>query len=129
MDIVKEISRLPNFGYVFWGDDGREHLAILGGQSAQKSETYEWYNSIIRTSYEMQKLYKQTELPIDDKRELARLMQKMHSLCKTRKEGLFTMDEQEQYLNERSEDELKQIEQQVKMHMESRNYYRDYIYR
>ena len=29
MDIVKEISRLPNFGYVFWGDDSREHIAVL----------------------------------------------------------------------------------------------------
>lgn len=38
------------------------------------------------------------------------------------------MDEQEKYLNERSEDELRQIEQQVKMHLECRTFYRDYIY-
>lgn len=129
MDIIKEINRLPNFGYVFWGDDGREHLAVLGGHSVQKSDRYEWSDSILRTSYAMQKLYEQTELSVDDKRELARLMQKMHSLCETRKVGLFTMDEQEKYLSERSEDELKQIEQQVKMHMECRIYYRDFIIR
>ena len=56
-------------------------------------------------------------------------MQKTHSLCKTRKEGLFTMDEQEKYLSERGEDELKQIEQQVKMHVECRLFYRDFIFR
>ncbi len=35
LDIIKEINRLPNFGYVFWGDDNREHLAILGGHSSK----------------------------------------------------------------------------------------------
>lgn len=129
MDIVKEISRLPNFGYVFWGDDGREHVAVLGGHSSKKSDVYKWYLSISRTSYAMQKIYKQTELSINDKIELAQLMQKMHSLCETRKVGLFTMDEQEKYLSERSEDELKQIEQQVKMHLDCRNFYKNYIYR
>ena len=129
MDIIKEINRLPNFGYVFWGDDGREHVAVLGGHSAQKTDRYEWSDSILRTSDAMQKIYERAELSADDKRELARLMQKMHSLCETRKAGLFTMDEQEKYLNERSEDELKQIEQQVKMHLDCRNFYRDYIYR
>ena len=129
MDIIKEINRLPNFGYVFWGDDGREHVAVLGGHSAQKTDRYAWSDSILRTSDAMQKIYERAELSADDKRELARLMQKMHSLCETRKVGLFTMDEQEKYLNERSEDELKQIEQQVKMHLDCRNFYRDYIYR
>lgn len=128
MDIVKEISRLPNFGYVFWGDDGRVHIAVLSGHSAKKSDSYEWSDSILRTSSAMQKLYEQTELSVDDKKELARLMQKMYSLCETRKVGLFTMDEQEKYLNERSEDELKQIEQQVKMHLDCGTFYRDYIY-
>ena len=128
MDILKEINRLPNFGYVFWGEDGREHIAVLSGHSAQKSERYEWSDSILRTSYAMQKIYEKTELSLDDKRELARLMQKMHSLCETRKVGLFTMDEQEKYLSERSEDELKQIEQQVKMHLDCGVFYRDYIY-
>ena len=129
MDIVKEIGRLPNFGYVFWGDDGREHIAVLGGHSSKKSDGYKWSGSILRTSYTMQKLYKQTQLSVDNKKELAELMTKMHSLCETRKNGLFTMDEQEKYLSERSEDELKQIEQQVKMHMECRIYYRDFIFR
>lgn len=129
MDIIKEISRLPNFGYVFWGDDGREHIAVLGGHSVQKSDNYEWSDSILRTSDAMQKIYERTELSADDKRELARLMQKMHSLCETRKVGLFTMEEQEKYLCELSEDELKQIEQQVKMHLDCRIFYRDYIYR
>ncbi len=129
MDIIKEISSLPNFGYVFCGDDGREHIAVLGGHSSQKSDNYEWSDSILRTSDAMQKIYERAELSADDKRELARLMQKMHLLCETRKIGLFTMDEQEKYLDERSEDELKQIEQQVKMHLDCRNFYRDYIYR
>lgn len=35
MDIIKEINRLPNFGYVFWGDDGRVHISVLSGHSAK----------------------------------------------------------------------------------------------
>ncbi len=55
-------------------------------------------------------------------------MNKMHSLCESRKAGLFTIDEQEKYLNERSDAELKQIEKQVKMHLDCRIFYRDYIF-
>ena len=56
LDIIKEINRLPNFGYVFWGDDNREHLVILGGHSSKKSETYEWAEKILNIAYEMQRI-------------------------------------------------------------------------
>lgn len=41
MDNIKEINRLSNFGYVFSGEDGSVHVAVLGGHSAQKSDGYE----------------------------------------------------------------------------------------
>ena len=50
------------------GGDGREHIAVLGGHSSQKSDGYEWSDSILRTSYIMQKLYEQTELSVDNKK-------------------------------------------------------------
>lgn len=128
MNIIKEINRLPNFGYVFCGDDCREHLAILGGHSSPKTESYEWAENIFDISYRMQDIYSKTDLSEADKTELAQLMNKMHSLCESRKAGLFTIDEQEKYLNGRSEAELKQIEKQVKMHLDCRIFYRDYIF-
>ena len=67
LDIIKEINRLPNFGYVFWGDDNREHLAVLGGHSSKKSETYEWAENILNIAYEMQRIYEQSNLSVEDK--------------------------------------------------------------
>ena len=128
MDIIKEINRLPNFGYVFWGDDGREHLAILGGHTSPKTDTYEWAENILNLSYSMNKLYSKAELSDDDKTELARLMQKMYSFCESRKEGLHSLSEQEDYLSSRSEAELQQIEHQLKMHLECRAFFSKYIY-
>lgn len=128
LDIIKEINRLPNFGYVFWGDDNREHLAVLGGHSSKKSETYEWAENILNIAYEMQRIYEQSNLSVEDKIKLAKLMQKMHSLCETRKIGLHSINEQEAYLNKLSKSELVQIEQQLKMHLDCRNFYRNSVF-
>ncbi len=129
MTIMKTIGGLHNLGYVFSGNDGREHLAVLGCHSSPKSESYEWAENIISISYAMQDLYSKTDSSDNDKSKLARLMQKMHSMCETRKIGLFTIDEQEKYLQNRTDSELKQIELQVKMHLDCRNFYREYLYR
>lgn len=128
MNILKEISRLPNFGYAFWGDDGREHLAVLGGHSSPKTATYERVQNILNLSGLMNELYSKAELSDDDKTELAQLMQKMYSVCESRKEGLHSLAEQEDYLNNRSEAELQQIEHQLKMHLECRKFFNKYCY-
>ena len=127
LDIIKTLKRLPNFGYVFFSDNGPESFVVLGGHLPENADNYEWKRSIISTSYSMQEIYKQHDLSAAEKCELVRLMQKMYSLCETRTVGSFDIKKQEKYLEERSEAELKQIEQQVKMHLDCQQFYRVYF--
>ena len=131
MDIVKEILRLPNFGYVFWGHDNKYHIAVLGGQSCLPPEKYD-----IRLSHEyidhinrqMVNLYDKGELSDDEKVTLAKLMKKMMAACESRLPDNFTHAEQTDYLNGLTEDERSQIEHQVQMYLDCRIFYRDFIY-
>lgn len=129
MDIINEIRRLPNFGYVFLGDDGKEHIAVLGGYSTPKVETYEYPSNILYISDKMLNIYSQAELSVADKTELATLMKKMYSVCEARQVGLYSGEEQGNYINHLSSNEKAQVSQQVQMHKDCRIFYRDYIHR
>lgn len=132
MEVIKEILRLPNFGYVFYGKDNKYHTAILGGHSClppEKCDIRLRYEYINHLNNEMVTLYEKGNLSSEDKTYLAKLMQKMTNTCETRLEGNFTPKEQTEYLNGLTVDELKQIEQQVQMHLDCRIFYRDFIFK
>lgn len=131
MDIVKEILRLPNFGYVFWGRDDRFHTAILGGQSCMPPDKCEYelnYDHIHCIHDEMTRIYAKENLGDDEKVRLARLMKKMMSACFTRRASNFTHKEQIDYINGLTEEEREQIENQVQMYIDCRLFYQDYIH-
>lgn len=130
MDIVKEILRLPNFGYVFWGHDDRYHTAILGGQSCLPPEKHDLKLSceyINRINEKMVEIYDKGGLSDDEKTYLAELMNRMMNACDTRLPNNYTHKEQTDYLNALTEDERNQIEHQVQMYLDCRTFYRDYI--
>lgn len=129
MNLAKEILRLPNFYYEYFSDDGKLHLAVLGGNSCRTSEKVENLNACREYFRRMECVYEKEELTEDDKRYLASNMHKIQSLCDSRKKGLHTLQEQENYLNTLQTDEIKQLEQQVKMYKDARQYYSEYIYR
>ena len=129
MNLAKEILRLPNFYYEYFSDDGKLHLAVLGGNSCRTSEKVENLNACREYFRCMDCVYEKEELTEDDKRYLASNMHKIQSLCDSRKKGLHTLQEQENYLNTLQTDEIKQLEQQVKMYKDARQYYSEYIYR
>lgn len=131
MDIYKEISKLPNFAYEFWGHDDRYHSVILGGHSclpADKCEHQLCWEYIHGVLNDMLKVYSLEDLSVDDKIHLAKRMKKMMSACFTRIPGIHTPEEQHEYIRHLTEDERRQIEEQIQMYKDCRIFYRDYVY-
>lgn len=129
MDLTKEILRLPNYYYEYFANDGKLHVAILGGNSCRTSDEIESLNACCEYFRRMESVYEKEVLTEDDKRYLAANMHKIQSLCDSRKKGLHSLKEQEDYLNNLQADEIKQLECQVMMYKDARQYYKDYIYR
>lgn len=131
MDLMKEIwdKNLPNFGYVIEADNGDQYVVVLGEPFVPKGDVRSLRESIVRRSKQMQQLYRQEPLSEDCKRELAKLMDKMHLLCRCREEGLFTKAEQAAFIDSLSESEKAQLEYQIQMHKDCRFFYRDYVFR
>ena len=131
MNIVKEIwdRSLPNFGYVINMDDDRPCVVVLGGQTIKKREKLDFCEAICRTNEQMQKLYRQYSLSVDEKIELARLMDKMYGICEARQEGIYTHDEQAAFIDKLSKNEKAQLEFQIQMLNDCRSFYHDYVFR
>lgn len=129
MDLIKEIwdKSLPNFGYVIDLDDGGQCVVVLGGQSIRKAENIRFREAICRRNEQMQEIYGQDVLSDEDKIELARLMKKMYSLCEARIEGLYTRGEQAAFISKLSEMEAAQLEAQVRMLKDCRQFWKEYL--
>ena len=129
MDFKKEIwgRSLPNFGYVIDMDNGGCCVVVLGGQGTRKSESIEFRESICYRNTQMQDIYHQDTLSDSDKKQLAVLLQKIYTLCDARKEGLFTWDEQEAFINGLSAKERAQLIDQIQMLKDCRSFCRDYL--
>ena len=128
MDIIKEINTLPTFGYTF-EKNGKPCLALLGGQSSKKLKTINFTSDIFRLSYDMLKLYDKKDSFLEqDKIALAKMMKQMITLCEGRLENNFTIEQQKVYLQELSEDAIHEIEYQIGMFKDAREYYMLYLH-
>ena len=131
MDFIKELwdKSLPNFGYVIDMDNGGQCVIVLGGQSIPKAENIQFRDTICRRNEQMQRIYCQKSLSDEDKRELAKLMEKMFNVCDARKEGIYTREEQAAFIDKLSLREKAQLELQIQMLKDCRFFYRDYVFR
>lgn len=128
MDIIKELSHLPTFAYTF-EMSGKLHLALLGGQSCQPIDEIKYSSELIDINDEMQIIYEKDSLDEGDKTRLAKLMHKISRLCEGRLENNRTLEQQSNYLASLTSDALAEIEHQIKMYKDAREYYRQYIFR
>ena len=128
MNIINELSHLPTFAYTF-EMLGKMHLALLGGQSCLPIDDIKNAPSLIDKNYEMQNIYEKDILDEADKTRLAKLMHQISNLCEGRLENNRTLAQQSDYLNSLSSEALSEIEFQIKMYKEAREYYRQYIFR
>lgn len=129
MNIIKELwdRSLPNFGYVIDMDNGGQCVVVLGGQTIKKTEKLGFREDICRKNEQMQQIYRQDNLSVDDKIELATLMGKMYDLCEARQEGIYNREEQSAFIEKLSKDEKTQLEFQIQMLKDCRSFFFDYI--
>ena len=127
---IKDIweKNLPNFGYVIEMDHGLFRLVVLGGQSCLPADRCHSSREIEKINYQMQDIYHGESLSDEDKEKLAKLMKKMHNLCECREGGLFTVKEQMKFVESLSDGEQEQIKEQVQIHLDCRDFYREYIH-
>lgn len=128
MDIIKELDRLPTFAYTF-ELSGKLHLALLGGQSCQSITDIKYATALIDINSKMKKIYDKKALDEGDKMRLAKLMHQISGLCEGRLENNRSLEQQTNYLASLPSDSLAEIENQINMYKDAREYYRQYIFR
>lgn len=130
MDIIKELwdRNLPNFGYVIDMDNGGHCVVVLGEPTPRKkTKNLDFCKDICRINEQMQQIYRQDSLSVDDKIELARLMGKMYDICEARQEGTYYREEQSAFIEKLSKNEKAQLEFQIQMLKDCRSFFFDYI--
>ena len=127
MDIIKEINKLPNYFYSF-ESNGKLHCVILGGHSCMKSSKIELVERLLGLLDTIEKTYEKDNLSDEDKILIAQTMKKIQTFCDYRLENLYTIKQQEDYLNSLPKDALDQISKQVEMYQNARILYRDFVY-
>ena len=125
MDIIKELNKLPNYGYVVFRD-GKDRVAILGGHSCQKITNVLSVQALFDLNDRMQEVYEKTQLSDEDKIFLAKSMKKMMDLCNGRLEGNYTLENQEEYILGLPEESQKGIVKQIEMYKACRKYFREF---
>lgn len=129
MNIIKEIwnKNLQNFGYVIDMDNGGHCVVVLGEPTPRKkTKNLDFREDICRINEKMQHIYRQESLSVDDKIELATLMDKMYNICEARQEGIYYREEQSAFIEKLSKDEKSQLEFQIQMLKDCRSFYYDY---
>lgn len=120
--IIKELSVLPNFPYIYWNPkDEKEHIVILGGQSCPATDENQDLIAGLHIAEEMQKIYANGSLDKNNKNTIAKLLKRMNHLHYFRKSGLLTLAQQKNFLSELSTEQLAEISEQVDMYKLARN--------
>lgn len=127
-EMIKELNNLPNFLYVFYGDDGC-HRVILGGQSSPTRAEYDNLDSAEYHFNMLEELYKKSNPTDDEKASMGYRMKRVMNACDYRISQLYTLKQQEEYLNNLDAESLDEIGNQIKMYIKAREYYRDYVYK
>ena len=125
-EIVKALRNLPNFLYIYLGEDGKDHMVILGERPCQRKSEYIGTIDCYHANIDMMKLYEKDVLEEADKYQLVRLMRRIQSLCDYRYEKLYSLEQQTEYLNVLSSEQLEEIHKQIEMHKLARSLYSEY---
>lgn len=125
--IIEELNHLPSFLYIYWNpSDEKDHMVILGGQPCPKKSDFIGIDTAKYYNLNMKKIYRKATLEEIDKYTLVKDMKKIKNLCNYRHTKLYTLSEQENYLNNFSNEPLEEIYEQIKMYKLARSLYKDY---
>lgn len=119
MDLFKELYMLPYFLYVI-GDD----FKLLGGHQTKPDKPMS-FDMIYDLWGKMMSTYQNNSLIDEDKIYLAKSMKKMRIWCKGKN---MAKEELKDYIANLSETQKNELEMQIKMYKDAREYYRLYVY-
>lgn len=125
MDFMKDIynKNIPRFGYVIEKDNGID-VVILGVSGVEKIGNCPFKDRIYQINKKMQSIYNQKELSDNDKFQLVALMEDMDRFCKPQDHKMVaTRYEQEAFVNGLTENENRQLDEQLQMLKDCRNLY------
>jgi len=129
MDFMRDIfnKNIPRFGYVIEKDNGIDVVVILGVSGVEKIGKYPFEDRIYQINKKMQSIYNQKELSDNDKIQLVALMEDMDRFCEPQDHKIVaTRYEQEAFVNGLTENENRQLDEQLQMLKYSRNLYPKY---
>ena len=120
-------KNIPRFGYVIEKDNGIDVVVILGVSGVEKIGKYPFEDRIYQINKKMQSIYNQKELSDNDKIQLVALMEDMDRFCEPQDHKIVaTRYEQEAFVNGLTENENRQLDEQLQMLKYSRNLYPKY---
>lgn len=118
---------IPRFGYVIEKDNGIDVVVILGVSDVEKIGKYPFEDRIYQINKKMQSIYNQKELSDNDKIQLVALMEDMDRFCEPQDHKIVaTRYEQEAFVNGLTENENRQLDEQLQMLKYSCNLYPKY---
>jgi len=126
MDFMRDIfnKSIPRFGYVIEKDNGIDIVVILGVSSVEKIGKYPFEDRIYQINKKMQSIYNQKDLSDNDKIQLVALMEDMDRFCEPQDHKIVaTRYEQEDFVNGLTENENRQLDEQLQMFKDCRNLY------
>lgn len=126
MDFMRDIfnKSIPRFGYVIEKDNGIDIVVILGVSNVEKIGKYPFEDRIYQINKKMQSIYSQKELSDNDKIQLVALMEDMDRFCEPQDHKIVaTRYEQETFVNGLTENENRQLDEQLQMFKDCRNLY------
>lgn len=126
MDFIRDIfnKSIPRFGYVIKKDNGIDIVVILGVSSVEKIGKYPFEDRIYQINKKMQSIYNQKDLSDNDKIQLVALMEDMDRFCEPQDHKIVaTKYEQEDFVNGLTENENRQLDEQLQMFKDCRNLY------
>ena len=126
MDFMRDIfnKSIPRFGYVIEKDNGIDIVVILGVSNVEKIGKYPFEDRIYQINKKMQSIYSQKELSDNDKIQLVALMEDMDRFCEPQDHKIVaTRYEQEAFVNGLTENENRQLDEQLQMLKDCRNLY------
>jgi len=126
MDFMRDIfnKNIPRFGYVIEKDNGIDVVVILGVSGVEKIGKYPFEDRIYQINKKMQSIYNQKDLSDNDKIQLVALMEDMDRFCEPQDHKIVaTRYEQEDFVNGLTENENRQLDEQLQMFKDCRNLY------
>lgn len=126
MDFMKDIynKNIPRFGYVVEKDNGIDVVVILGVSGVEKIGNCPFEDRIYQINKKMQSIYNQKELSDNDKFQLVALMEDMDRFCEPQDHKIVaTRYEQEDFVKGLTDNENRQLDDQLQMLKDCRNLY------